>query len=109
VIPIVPEDLAFRPTKRTIDEVIKPRGIPYIVVINNWDPRDGTGDLEDTKARIRRQGWPLAETVIRRYKLHTTAPASGRLITQYPSNRVAVEARSDFVSLALELASGGGS
>jgi len=106
VVPIVPEDLAFRPTKRTIDQVIKPLGIPFIVVINNWDPRDGTGDLNDTRERAEKQGWPLATTVIRRYKLHTTAPAIGRLCTNYPRNRTAVEAHTDYLKLSIELAMG---
>jgi chromosome partitioning protein len=103
LIPIEPEELAFLPTKRTIEEVIAPAGIPFLVVINNWDPRDGTGDRDDTRQRVLKQGWPLATTVIRRYKLHTSAPAAGRLITHYPRNRVAVEAREDFISLGLEI------
>lgn len=108
ILPLEPEDLAFRPTKRTIDEVLKPMGTPFVVVINNWDPRDGTGDLDDTRKRVERQHWPLATTVIRRYKLHTTASAVGRLCTGYPKNRVAVEARTDYLKLGIELAVGGG-
>ena len=107
VVPLVPEDLAFRPTKRTIDQVVKPLGIPFVVVINNWDPRDGVGDLNDTRERAERQGWPVATTVIRRYKLHTTAPAIGRLCTNYPRNRTAVEAHTDYLKLSIELAIGG--
>ena len=72
VVPLIPESMAFRPTKRTIEEVIQPMGLPFIVVINNWDPGDGTGDLTDTRAWAERQGWPVASTVIRRYKHHTT-------------------------------------
>src|SRR5439155_25948504 len=58
VVPLEPEDLAFKPTKRTIDTIIRPLGIPFRVFINNWDPRDGTGDLDDTRRRAERQGWP---------------------------------------------------
>lgn len=107
LIPIEPEELAFLPTKRTIEQVIRPAGVPFLVVVNNWDPRDGTGDRDDTRERVKRQGWPLAETVIRRYKIHTTAPAAGRLITRYPRTRVGVEAREDFISLGLEIAKHG--
>jgi chromosome partitioning protein len=92
----------------TVEHVLKPMGVPFVVVINNWDPRDGTGDMEDTKDWVRKHSYPLAETVIRRYKLHTTGPASGRLCTHYQRNRVATEARSDFLKLSLELALNGG-
>ena len=106
IVPIEPEPLGFGPTSTTIEEVIKPRGIPYTVVISNWDPRDGKADLEDTKAFVRAQGWPLANTVIRHYKRHTRAAADGRAVTQYPKNRVAMEGREDFYKLALELGAG---
>ncbi|GAA3154386.1 ParA family protein [Streptomyces rectiviolaceus] len=107
IVPMPPEGLAFDPTARTIEMVIKPSGLPYKVVINNWDPRDGTADLEDTKAYIEAQGWPRTKTVIRRYKVHTRASVEGKVVTQYAKNRVAMEAREDFFSLALELGYGG--
>jgi chromosome partitioning protein len=108
IVVMEPEELAFRPTRRIIDQVMKPLGINYIVVINNWDPRDGTGDLEDTRARIKKLKWPLATTVIRRYKLHTAAPAAGKLCTHYAKNRTATEAKNDFFKLGMELALNGG-
>lgn len=104
VVPLPPEDMAFKPTKQTIDEILVPLGKKFVVVINNWDPRDGAGDLEDTRRRVQKQGWQLANTVIRRYKLHTSASAYGRLCTDYPRSRVAEEARRDFLELNLELA-----
>lgn len=107
IVPIPPEGLAFDPTARTIAKVIEPTGLPYRVVINNWDPRDGTADLEETKAYIDAQGWPRAKNVIRRYKVHTRASVEGRVVTQYAKNRVAMEAREDFFRLALELGYGG--
>lgn len=103
-VPLPPEDMAFKPTKQTIEEILVPLGKKFVVVINNWDPRDGTGDLNDTRRRVERQGWPLANTVIRRYKLHTSASATGRLCTDYPRSRTAEEARRDFLELNLELA-----
>ncbi|MFH8558892.1 ParA family protein [Streptomyces celluloflavus] len=107
IVPIPPEGLAFDPTARTIQKVVEPSGLPFKVVINNWDPRDGTADLEDTKAYVDAQGWARANTVIRRYKIHTRASVEGRVVTQYPRNRVAMEAREDFFRLALELGYGG--
>lgn len=103
IVPLPPEPLSFDPTARTIEKVLKPRGIPYIVVINNWDPRDGVADLQQTQALAEAQGWPLARTVIRHYKVHTRAAADGQVCTQYRQSKIAQNARSDFERLCLEL------
>lgn len=103
IVPIVPEPLSFDPTARTIIKVLEPRGIPYVVVINNWDPRDGKVDLEQTRGFVQANGWPLANTVVRHYKVHTRAAAEGRLVTEYEANRVGLQAREDIQKLCLEL------
>jgi chromosome partitioning protein len=107
IIPIEPEGLGFIPTLETIEQVVKPLGIPYIVVISNWDPRDGEADLDDTKNFVNQQGWNLAKTVIRHYKLHARAAVEGLVVTQYKKNRIAMEAREDFYRLAMEIGAGG--
>ncbi|MCF7547281.1 ParA family protein [Pseudonocardia sp. WMMC193] len=107
IVPMPPEPLAFIPTDTTIKQVIEPRGLPYRVVVNNWDPRDGRIDLDQTVEFIQARGWPMCSTVVRRYKVHTRAAAEGRVVTQYPKNRVSMEAREDFFRLALELGYGG--
>ncbi|MHB9752856.1 nucleotide-binding protein [Streptomyces sp. BYX5S] len=103
IVPIEPEPLGFQPTQRTVERVVKPRGLPFRVVINNWDPRDGKADLTQTRAFVEAQGWPLARTVVRHYKLHTRASADGLVVTQYGANKVAMQAREDFFRLALEV------
>ncbi|MBC2592344.1 ParA family protein [Rhodococcus aetherivorans] len=108
IVPMETEPLSFDPTARTIRKVLEPRGIAHTVVINNWDPRDGTRDLEETKDFVRANKWPLANTVIRHYKLHARASADGLVVTEYPANRVALQAREDFYRLALELRIDGG-
>ncbi|MFI7246369.1 ParA family protein [Streptomyces qinglanensis] len=107
IVPMPPEALAFDPTARTVRQVIEPTGLPFRVVINNWDPRDGHTDLSETREYIEAQGWPSTKGVIRRYKVHTRAAAEGQVVTQYSKNRVAMEAREDFFRLALELGYGG--
>lgn len=107
IVPLPPEPLAFDPTARTINRLILPRGLPYRVVVNNWDPRDGRADLDDTNAFIDNAGWQRTKAITRRYKLHTRASADGKVVTQYARNRVAMEAREDFFRLALELGYGG--
>ena len=103
VVPMTPEPLSYPPTGHTIEKVLQPRGIPFMVVINNWDPRDGRADLDETIEFVQRKGWPLANTVIRRYKLHTRASADGQVVTEYPRNRVGMEARADFSALSHEI------
>ncbi|MFI5534490.1 ParA family protein [Kitasatospora sp. NPDC051853] len=108
LVPIITEPLCFDPTARTIEHLIKPMGIDYTVVINNWDPRDGKADLEDTQAFISAKGWNCAKTVLRRYKIHSRAVAEGTVVTQYKESGTAFRAREDFFRLALELGYGGG-
>lgn len=102
-VPVEPEPLAFAPAARTIETVIKPSGKPFKVLINNWDPRDGEYDLEQTKEYIDRRGYARYNTVIRHYKLHTRAYAGGLTVVAYPKNRVAMEARQDFFKFGLEI------
>lgn len=103
VVPITPLPLSFDPTARTIAKVVEPRGVPYIVVINDWDPRDGHTDLDQTRDFIEAKGWPSAKTVVRHYKVHARASAEGLVVTEYPANRVALQAREDIKDLCLEL------
>lgn len=106
IVPVEPEPLGFIPTQETIEQVVKPLGKPYWVVVNNWDPRDGTADRDDTQAYIQGNGWNLARTVIRHYKIHTRAALEGLVVTRYKKNRVAMEAREDFYKLAIEIGAG---
>ena len=108
IVPMPPEGLAFDPTARTISKVIEPTGLPFTVVVNNWDPRDGKIDRDETIEYIDAEGWPRASTVIRRYKVHTRASVEGKVVTQYDPNRASLQAREDFYRLAIELGYGGG-
>lgn len=103
IVPIEPEPLAFSPAARTIQSVIIPSGVPWRVVINNWDPRDGESDLRQTQDYLAAKRFPTFNTVIRHYKLHARASAEGVTVVQYAKNRVALEARQDFFKLALEV------
>lgn len=109
LVPMLPEPLCFQPTARTVKRVIEPRGLPYRVVINGFDPRDSRSpDLPETQEWVRQQGYPLCNTVVRRYRIHTRAGAEGTVVTQYqPRTKVALEGQKDFFRLALELGYGG--
>ena len=103
LIPMLTAPMCFDPTARTIRKLLDPRRIPYRVFINDWDPRDGGFWLSQTKDFIRALGWPMAETVVRHYKIHTNASNEGVVVTQYGGSRSATNAASDFYSLADEL------
>ncbi len=88
-------------------DLIQPRNLPYRVVRNLWDRRDGHLDLDALTDWLDEQKLRYANSIIRRYKMHTTAAAEGKVVTQYPNGRTATEAKNDFLALALELGYGG--
>lgn len=107
VVPTAPEPLAYGPTETTVRELIEPRSLPYRVVRNLWDRRDGRADLDALTEWLQKQKLGFANTIVRRYKMHTNASAQGQVVTQYPNGRPAAEAKNDFLMLALELGYGG--
>lgn len=102
IVPLEAEGSAFTPTKVTIERVLMPRQMPYGVLINNWDPRDGEADRDRTISLVERRGWDRYNATVRHYKPHTRGIANGRFCTQYESNHTSTKAKQDFVSLALE-------
>ncbi|GCD99765.1 chromosome-partitioning ATPase Soj [Embleya hyalina] len=106
IVPIECEPLCYIPTTNTVEFAIAPRGLPYTVFVNNWEVRDGFADRDGTIEFVDAQGWNRAETVVRHYKVHARAAADGVVVTQYPKNRVSLEAAQDFYRLAMELGLG---
>lgn len=98
-----PAMMSFQPTAQMIKHFLEPAGVDYRVLINNWDPRDGTVNRDQTIEYVDAQSWPRFETVIRHYKLHEQAPAMGATVLNYPKSRVALEARQDFLKLNVEV------
>lgn len=117
IVPMMTEPLCFDPTARTIRKLLEPRGLPFTVVINNWNARDGEAWRDATKDFVKKRGWPLAETVIRRYLIHTNASNEGVVVTEYANGlseaqrretdekkkAPALKAADDFYKLAAEL------
>ncbi|MDI3408303.1 ParA family protein [Streptomyces cavernicola] len=102
IVPLPAEGAAFTPTMVTVERVLWPRQMPHGVLINDWDPRDGTVDRDRTISLAKKRGWDVYNTTIRHYKPHTRALANGRLCTQYESNHTSTKAKADFQELALE-------
>lgn len=103
VVPITPEWMSWSPTEYTIERVLKPRGIPFLVVVGLWDPRDGETDLGRVQDWVDERGYPRAPDPIRKYKIHAHAAESGLVVTQYRESGTALRAREDFYKLALSI------
>ncbi|MFZ4137007.1 ParA family protein [Streptomyces koyangensis] len=108
VVPITPEWLTHRPAEFTIERVLKPRGVKFLVVINMWDSGSDRvnaeglrPELEELRNWCRQRGYPFAAQAIRRYKIHAKAPKEGLTVIQYPESGTALRAREDFYKLAL--------
>lgn len=104
LVPVVPvESMTWGPAEFTVEYVLKPRGIPFLMVINNWDSgRDpGSKDLEHMRAWCEARGYPCAPHPVRRYKVHAQAAEHGMTVLQYADNGTTLRAKQDFYKLAL--------
>ncbi|MFF5939004.1 ParA family protein [Streptomyces sp. NPDC012508] len=99
IVPMITEMDCYEPTWQTIEWVLKPLNVPFQVVINNWPPAEGQAYVDGTRGWCEDHGYPVAQTVIRRYRVHTNAT---KVVTQYNANRVELQAREDFYRFALE-------
>ncbi|WP_330479898.1 ParA family protein (plasmid) [Streptomyces platensis] len=103
LVPLTQEWLTHRPAEFTIERVLKPRGVRFLVVINMWD--SGSDREHKELNRLRKwctdRGYPFASQAIRRYKIHSKAPEDGLTVIQYPESGTALRAREDFYKLAL--------
>lgn len=103
VVPVTPEWLSWDPAEFTIERILKPRGIPFIVVINLHDPRDGESALDRVKAWIDERNYRRVADPIRKYKIHAHAAENGLVVTEYKESGTALRAREDFMNLALTI------
>ena len=85
-------------------EHIKPRGVPYRVLLSKIDQRNA-GELEDWQALVDELGLPRFRQAIRQYKAHKDAPSRGEVVTTYTATRANRNAIEDFDQVALELVS----
>lgn len=99
VVPITPDWMTWEPAEYTIERVLKPRQIPFLVVVNLWDPRDGIADLEAAQEWVDARGYRRAKHPVRKYKIHAQAAREGLVVTQYEERGSAMRAREDFYRL----------
>lgn len=105
LVPTETSSLARVPTERTIDEVVKPKGVPFTVVVNKWDAARGGGQVGPlaTWEWIDSHGWDRSSVAVRHYRIHEKAADNGEVCTLYKPNVTAFKAREDFYRLALDL------
>ncbi|MEU9428595.1 ParA family protein [Streptomyces sp. NPDC048342] len=104
LVPITPEWLTHSPAEFTIERVLKPRDVNFLVVINMWDSgsdRYPHPELQELRKWCTDRKYPFAQQAIRRYKIHSKAPRDGLTVIQYAESGTALRAREDFYKLAL--------
>lgn len=102
ILPTQPEALSFPALVKTVEQIVKPSGVDYRVLLNALDPRS-PGEELDARKLIDSAGFPRFKAGIRRYKAHATAPLAGEVVTQYEPTRGSFKAINDYRVVALEL------
>lgn len=105
IVPITPSSITWDECEFTIERVLKPRGIPFLVVINMHDPGKDKCEkqLDKVRAWIDERDYPRVSDPIRRYTIHEHAYENGRLVTEYRMSGTALNAREDFMRVALTM------
>jgi chromosome partitioning protein len=102
IVPTEPAPLAVQPLIRTVRGVIVPTGVPYRVLVNKVDGR-ALGMRDDAFAMLDAQAICRFRASTRQLSAHAQAPAVGLVVTQYPRDRYAIEAASEYRAVALEM------
>ncbi len=105
IVPITPSKITWDECEFTIERVLKPRGIPFLVVINMHDPGKDRQEvqLNKVKAWVDERNYPRVTDPIRRYTIHEHAYENGTLVTEYKMSGTALNAREDFMRVALTM------
>jgi chromosome partitioning protein len=110
IAPLTPSFMEIKPVQRTLQEFVLPRGIPYRVLLNRVDPRDGRGQLEAFQELLDggtffggQTGLPRFQNYIRQAAVMKSMPLEGKVVTQYTDTRASRAAISDYTSVSLEL------
>lgn len=110
IAPLTPSFMEIEPVQRTLQQFVLPRNVPYRVLLNRVDPRDGRAQLEafqqllDTGHFFEDQvGIPRFQNYIRQATVMKTMPFEGKVVTQYTDTRNSRAAISDYTSVSLEL------
>ncbi|MEU6965054.1 ParA family protein [Streptomyces chrestomyceticus] len=105
LVPITPSKITWDEAEFTIERILKPRGIPFLVVINMHDSGKDRAEsqLNKVKSFIDERNYPRVADPIRRYTIHEHAYENGTLVTEYKMSGTALNAREDFMRVALTM------
>lgn len=106
IVPMNPDGSSLDPTEQIVTGLLIPRQIPYWIVVNDWDPRDGKKHLDDTFAWIDAHGWRRVASPIRRFRAIASAPEDGLTAPDYASKTVRASALHDFMQLGMSIGVG---
>ena len=102
IVPTEPAALALEPLIRTVRTLIIPSDVSYRVLVNKVDGR-AVAARDDAFTMLDKQGIRRFRASTRQLSAHAQAPATGTVVTQYPRERYAMEAASEYQRVALEL------
>lgn len=110
VAPLTPSFMEIEPVQLTLQKFVIPQSIPYRVLLNRVDPRDGRSQLEAFQETLDNGQWFAGQVGIPRFKNHIrqatvmkNMPLDGKVVTQYTDTRNSRAAISDYTSVSLEL------
>ncbi|MFH9800474.1 ParA family protein [Streptomyces virginiae] len=105
IVPITPSRITWDEAEFTIERILKPRKIPFLVVVNMHDPSKDKAEkqLDKLKTWIDEREYPRVADPIRRYTIHEHAHENGTLVTEYKMSGTALNAREDFMRVALTM------
>ncbi|KQY61452.1 ParA family protein, partial [Nocardioides sp. Root140] len=102
ILPTEPAALSIRPLLRTVNDLVKPTGTPYRVLLNKCDGRT-PGRTIDAAGLLDSLGLARLRAYVRLYAIHQDGPITGQVVTQYQpagSGQLAID---DFTKVTDEL------
>lgn len=110
VAPLTPSFMEIEPVQLTLQKFVIPERIPYRVLLNRVDPRDGRAQLEAFQETLDVGQWFEGQTGIPRFRNYIrqatvmkNMPLEGKVVTQYTDTRNSRAAIADYTSVSLEL------
>jgi chromosome partitioning protein len=101
IVPMEVWDESWEPTEATCEEILKPRGIPFVVVINKYDARKATqGELSATVEFIDQRGWNRTPSPVRMMNAMSRASNTGLLVPDFPSTYARKDGTAEMLTLA---------
>lgn len=102
ILPAEAAPLSVPPTQRTVERLIRPRGLPFKVLLSKVDGRH-TQDAADMRRLLAAKEMPVFATGVRRYVAHERAPLAGVVVTQYEESLATRNAIDDYRRVAVEV------